>query len=169
MKNTINDVYHCKNKSGILPLVFYAPNADSIGDIFSFLYSSPVAGDVQSSIVKEYIYSYTNELGNGYIDCNGRSISVDLFESFVDEGRTIGYNDRTIDLEDTFDLNSYDSNHSWWDKLWDYGFSWPKTNGDYADVQPIYEVKESDLTGEDKDISDASAHRPFPAVRCSDS
>lgn len=154
MKNTINDVYHCKNKSGILPLVFYAPNADSIGDIFSFLYSSPVAGDVQSSIVKDYIYNYTNDLGNGYIDCNGRSISVDLFESFVDDGRTMGYNDRTIDLEDTFDLNSYDSNHSWWDKLWDYGFSWPKTNGDYMDVQPIYEVKESDLTGEDNDISE---------------
>ena len=71
----------------------------------------------------------------------------------MDEGRTMGYNDKTIDLSDTFDLNSYDSNHSWWDKLWDYGFSWPKTDGDYANVPPIYEVKASDLSGSDEDIS----------------
>lgn len=34
----------------------------------------------------------------------------------------MGHNDKTIDLADTFNLMSYDSNHSWWDKLWDYGF-----------------------------------------------
>lgn len=72
---------------------------------------------------------------------------------YVDDGRTMGYNDKTIDLSDTFDLNSYDSNHSWWDKLWDYGFSWPATNGDYKDVAPIYEVKASDFNGSDADIS----------------
>ena len=72
---------------------------------------------------------------------------------YVDDGRTMGYNDKTIDLSDTFDLNSYDSNHSWWDKLWDYGFSWPATNGDYKDVAPIYEVKASDFSGSDADIS----------------
>ena len=104
-------------------------------------------------MVQEYIYNYKNNLGNGYIDCNGRQISKDLFESYVDDGRTMGYNDKTIDLSDTFDLNSYDSNHTWWDKLWDYGFSWPATNGDYKDVAPIYELKSSDLSGSDEQIS----------------
>ena len=151
--NTINDVHSYKNKSSILPLVFYAPNVKDITDVFSFLYSSPIAGDVNSTVVKDSIYNYSNDLGNGYIDCNGRQLSVDLFEPFVDSGRTMGYNDKTIDLQDTFDLNSYDSNHSWWDKLWDYGFSWPKTNGDYKDVLPIYQLQASDLVGNDSEIA----------------
>ena len=69
------------------------------------------------------------------------------FLSFVSKS------DKVIDLSDTFDLNSYDSNHSWWDKLWDYGLTWPATSGDWKDVLPIYEVKASDLTGSDTDIS----------------
>ncbi|MBQ7340511.1 MAG: hypothetical protein IJW43_06640 [Clostridia bacterium] len=144
--------YFSKKVSDILPYAFYSP-AVSVDSVFSFLYSDPIAGDVDSTQVQEWIYNYSNDLGHGYIDCNGRQISVDLFEDSVDEGRTMGYNDKTIDLSDTFDLNSYDSNHSWWDKLWDYGFSWPATNGDYKDVAPIYELKSPDLTGSDGDIA----------------
>lgn len=144
--------YFSKKVSDIMPYAFYSPTVN-IDSVFSFLYSDPIAGDVESTQVKEWIYNYSNDLGNGYIDCNGRPISIDLFEDSVDEGRTMGYNDKTIDLSDTFDLNSYDSNHSWWDKLWDYGFSWPATNGDYKNVAPIYEVKTADLTGSNADIS----------------
>lgn len=144
--------FNSKKVSDILPYAFYSPvvNVDSV---FSFLYSDPIAGDVDSTQVQEWIYNYSNNLGNGYIDCNGRPISKDLFEDSVDEGRTMGYNDKTIDLSDTFDLDSYDSNHSWWDKLWDFGFSWPATDGDYQNVAPIYEVKAADLTGSNADIS----------------
>lgn len=148
----MTQTYFSKKVSDILPYAFYSP-AVSVDSVFSFLYSDPIAGDVDSTQVQEWIYNYSNNLGNGYIDCNGRQISKDLFEDSVDEGRTMGYNDKTIDLSDTFDLNSYDSNHSWWDKLWDYGFSWPATDGDYKNVAPIYEVKASDLTGSDSDIS----------------
>ena len=137
----------------MIPLVFYAPNANSVDGVFSFLYSSPVAGSVEGTQVADYIYKYSNSLGRGYIDCNGRKISKDLFENYVDSGRTMGYNDKTIDLGDTFDLNSYDSNHSWWDKLWDYGFSWPNTSEQYKNVAPIYEVKASDLTGTNSEIA----------------
>lgn len=147
-----SSISHCDNVSKIMPYAFYAPAVD-VDEVFDFLYTDPVAGEVASTVLKEWMYSYENSLGNGYIDCNGRRISVDLFEEFVDEGRTMGYNDKTIDLSDTFDLNSYDSNHTWWDKLWDYGFSWPKTNGDYEDVSPIYELKESDLTGSETKIA----------------
>lgn len=149
---TVTEINYYDKMSTIMPYAFYSPAVD-VDSVLSFLYSDPIAGDVESSVVQEYIYNYKNNLGNGYIDCNGRQISKDLFESYVDDGRTMGYNDKTIDLSDTFDLNSYDSNHSWWDKLWDYGFSWPATNGDYLDVAPIYELKSSDLSGSDEQIS----------------
>ena len=146
-------VCFANSSSNIMPYAFYSP-AVSEEEVFDFLYTDPIAGDVDSTILKEWIYNYRNRLGHGYIDVNGRRISKDLFEDYVDEGRTMGYNDKTIDLSDSFDLNSYDSNHTWWDKLWDYGFSWPKTNGDYADVLPIYELKATDLTGTDKKIAE---------------
>lgn len=145
-------VSKANSQSDMMPMVFYSPYVD-LDEVFDFLFSKPVAGDVAANRVAEYIYGYSNELGNGYIDCNGREISKDLFESFVDEGRQMGHNDKTIDLADTFNLMSYDSNHSWWDKLWDYGFSWPQTSGDYKDISPIYEVKADDLIADDYGVS----------------
>lgn len=145
-------VSKANSQSDMIPMVFYSPYV-GVDEVFDFLYSKPVAGDVEANRVAEYIYGYSNELGNGYIDCNGREISTDLFESFVDEGRQMGHNDKTIDLADTFNLMSYDSNHSWWDKLWDYGFSWPQTSGDYKDISPIYEVKADDLIADDYGVS----------------
>lgn len=145
-------VSKANSQSDMMPMVFYSPYV-GLDEVFDFLFSNPVAGDVAANRVAEYIYGYSNELGNGYIDCNGREISKDLFESFVDEGRQMGHNDTTIDLADTFNLMSYDSNHSWWDKLWDYGFSWPQTSGDYKDISPIYEVKADDLIADDNGVS----------------
>ena len=139
-----SQTYTSKKVSNIMPYAFYSPAVD-VDSIFKFLYSDPIAGSVDSTQVAEWIYSYSNNLGNGYIDCNGRKISKDLFETYVDSGRTMGYNDKTIDLGDTFDLNSYDSTHNWWNKFWDYGFSWPDTSEQYKDVAPIYELKESDF------------------------
>lgn len=134
----------------ILPMVFYSASPQ-LNSFLNLFYTAPVAGEVEGSEVANYIYNYKNDLGHGYIDCNGRQISKDLFETTVDSGRTIGHNDKAIDLSDTFDLKSYDSNHSWFDKLFDYGFSWPSTDGDYKDVLPIYEVKDEDLSGADLD------------------
>lgn len=142
-----------EERTDILPYAFYS-TAESVGGIYDFLYTESVAGDVESSTIKNWMYNYSNDLGNGYIDCNGRTISKDLFMNHVDEGRTMGYNDRTIDLADTFDLLSYDSNHTWWDKLWDYGMSWPETDGDLKDVKPIVEVRATDLLTSNQEISD---------------
>lgn len=150
--NTVQSISSSDSISEIMPYAFYSPAAD-VDSIFKFLYSKPIAGDVNSTEVANWIYNYQNNLGHGYIDCNGREISKDLFEDTVDEGRTKGYNDKTIDLSDTFNLMSYDSNHSWWDKLWDYGFSWPTTSGDYQNVEPIYTLQASDLTGTNSAIS----------------
>lgn len=139
--------------STIMPYAFYAPVVDA-GSVFDFLYSEPPAGSVEANVVQDWIYNYSNNLGNGYIACNGRKISKDLFEEYVDDGRKMGYNNVSVDLSDTFDLNSYDSNHSWWDKLWAFGFSWPATSGDYKDVLPIYELKSKDLSGSDDAIAE---------------
>ena len=140
--------------STMMPYVFYAPVVDT-ESIFDFLYSEPPAGSMEANVVQDWIYKYSNDLGNGYIDCNGRKISKDLFETFVDDGRKMGYNNVNVDLSDTFDLSSYDSTHSWWDKLWAFGFSWPATDGDYKDVQPIYELQSRDLSGSDDAIAAA--------------
>lgn len=154
MKSSLmfTQTYHSDKVSDIMPYAFYSPAVD-VDSVFKFLYSDPIAGSVDSTQVAEWIYTYSNNLNHGYIDCNGRKISKDLFEDDVDSGRDMGYNDKTIDLGDTFDLNSYDSSHNWWNKFWDYGFSWPDTSEQYSDVAPIYELKESDLSGSDADIS----------------
>lgn len=131
-------------RQSILPLVFYS-SVSNLDSVFDFLYTKPVAGNVKNTVVANYIYNYKNDLGNGYVDCNGRQLYKDLFEDEVDDGRTMGYNNCYIDLADTFNLNSYDSNHTWWNKLWDYGFSWPSTDGDYQNVAPIYELTDNDF------------------------
>jgi len=136
----------------MIPYSFYSPNV-SVDEVFDFFYTKKAAGDVYSNVVADYIYNYSNNLGHGYIDCNGREISKDLFEDSVDDGRTMGHNDRTIDLEDTFDLNSYDSNFGWVAKFINFGFKQPDTGGDYKDVVPIYELQAGDLTGADAAIS----------------
>lgn len=147
-----NLTVNVKENSSMIPFVFYS-EAVNENKVFDFLYSKPAAGSVAGTKVADYIYKYRNSLGNGYIDCNGRDISKDLFEDSVDEGRTMGYNNKTVDLADTFNLNSYDSNHSWWDKLWDFGLSKPKTDEGMTNVSPIYELQASDLFGTKSDIS----------------
>lgn len=142
--NIASDRYFFDYSQNILPFVFYSENDNDVQSVFDFLYSKSSVGTVDSTIVKDWIYSYSNDLGNGYIDCNGRKISKDLFFDCVDSGRTIGHNDKTISFDETFELNSYDSNHSWWDKLLDFGFSWPETDGDYV-IDPIVTFDYDDL------------------------
>ncbi len=81
-----------------------------------------------------------------------------FFEDEVDEGRTKGYNCVEIDANDTFDLLNYTENHSWWDKVLDYGL-WAtitgKTpqQGSVYGVEPIYQVKDVDLLSSNSAIS----------------
>ena len=133
---------------------FYS-SVSNVNDVFSFLYSKPIAGDVASNVVQDWVYTYANNQNLTDYEKIGedRNIPAMLFESYVDNGRTRGHNDVTIDLEDTFNLSSYDSNHSWWDKIWDFGFSWPSTSEEYHDVEPIKIVKASDLAGTSSMIS----------------
>lgn len=113
-------------QESMVPYAFYSPAVD-VDTIFRFLFSKPVAGKVGSKELSDWIYSYSNNLGHGYIDCNGRKISKDLFENYIDanraaDGWNVGYNKRPIYFDDTFECKSYDSNHKWYQKLFDYGY-----------------------------------------------
>ena len=140
-----------ENVSKILPFVYYSTHT-SEGSVFDLLMSHNYAGTVKSSVIANTIYNYDAEDGD-YIDCNGRQISNHLFVDTVDAGRTRGHNDVTIDLEDTFDLQSYDSNHSWWDKFWNFGFNSPDTSEEYKNVSPIKILSSSDIAGDNVTVS----------------
>lgn len=129
----------------LLPLIFCATDVTDEQGVFDWLNSRTTsAGVVKASEVQSAIYGYNSQLDTGYVDCNNRKLSNDLFMDHVDEGRTMGYNDKTIQFDDTFKLESYDSNHTWFDKLLDFGFSWPETDGD-KEVRPIENFDYNDL------------------------
>lgn len=137
----------------IIPLVFYSEVEDPY-EIFEFLNYYKVAGGVESNEVLNAIYAYSNNIGNGYVDPIDRKISKDLFYDYVDDGRTYGFQQREVDFDDTFELDSYDSNHGWWDRVFDFGiFGKPEDIDVDLMVQPIYDVKETDLQGKDEEIA----------------
>lgn len=139
----------------LIPLVFYSEVEDPY-EIFEALNYYKVAGSVSSNDVLDAIYAYSNSLGNGYVDPQEREISKDLFYDYVDEGRIYGFQQREVDFDDTFELDSYESNHDgWWDKLVDFGIWGTPENIDIdLTVQPIYDVQETDLNGTDEEIAD---------------
>lgn len=151
----INYIYNIDEEQHILPLVFYS-ELDNPYEIFEFLNKYfKTAGSVDSSELINAIYNYSNNLGNGYVDPIDRKISKDLFYDYVDEGRIYGFQQREVDFDDTFELDSYDSNHDWWDKLFDFGiFGKPEDIDIDLTVQPIYDVQETDLNGDDEEIAD---------------
>lgn len=138
----------------ILPLVFFS-DLDDPYEIFEFLNKYfKTAGSVDSSELLDAIYEYSNSLGNGYVDPQERKISKDLFYDYVDAGRTYGFQQREVDFDDAFELDSYDSNHDWWDKLIDFGiFGSPEDTGADLTIQPIYDVQAGDLSGGNEAIA----------------
>lgn len=65
-----------------------------------------------------------------------------------------GYNVVEIDAdEDLYNLMSYDSNHSWFEKLIDFGLFAPETSEELLNVCPFYQVQYSDLFNGESDDS----------------
>ena len=83
------------------------------------------------------------------------TVAADCFVGEVDAGRTRGYNFREFDadnVDDQWDLFSYSENHNFWDKLWDYGFSWPNNlNETLEDVAPIHCVTAKEMSNANND------------------
>lgn len=128
-----------KVKENLAPLryLMYSPESD-VNDIY-----------VSSSSLIDYMEDYSSNKQKNILE----KYNGNLFSNAVDTGRVAGYNLRAISSDDTLNLKSYDSNHSWFDKLLDYGFFAPKTSEDFVDVVPIYCVKAEDLTGNNYSIA----------------
>ncbi len=106
---------------------------------------------VPSETLKFYMYNYNNNLSDNYLPIKNGMISADLFQDGVDDGRTKGYNVKTITVDDKYDLLSYSDTHTFWDRLCDYGIlstifgDTPLGDNSIKNVEPIYLVKEEDL------------------------
>ena len=128
----------------ILPLVFYSPSYTDSG-CFNVINKQTVAGDVTSSSIRDYIQNYAS---SNYVSWHtSRNLPSELFINEVDSARSakgiqVGLNKIRTNLQDTFDLNS-------WDKLWEYGWSYPKNEAldeSHTNVSPFEEVKQASLS-----------------------
>ena len=132
----------------LLPYLFYT-GGTSVSDY-----------NIPTETLKQWIYTYDKSANNGYLPIKNGQISADLFMESVDDGRTFGYNCVEIDASEKYDLLSYSENHGFWDKVCDYGFfstlfgKVPTDNNVYG-IEPIYAVKDSDLSYDNNGISSA--------------
>lgn len=104
------------------------------------------------------------------------NVAADCFTGEVDAGRTRGYNFREFDadnVDDQWDLLSYDDTHNDWDTFLDYGWWWNHPDNldeTLKDVAPIRTVAEKDLANVNNeavakalliDKNDVAAFRAF--------
>lgn len=139
-----NNTVHSNDIDTLLPLLFYTSGMD----VNEYV--------LLPETLQTYLEGYDKSYVNGTLEFNGHTYSADLFDDGVDEGRTKGYNLRTFDIgnpDDYWDIRSYDDTHSWWDKLWDYGFGSIRTDDSYRDIQPIQMLTEQDFA-----VSDIAEH-----------
>lgn len=121
-------------------------SVENLCSFIPFVFPQNDEGSVDSSIVTDYINTYSNDLGHGYIECNGRNISKDLFEDYVTDGHTRGENVKEIKFGDTFDLISYDDSHSAWERFLDYGWTQPLNEDSLKDLEYIKVVEDDDFS-----------------------
>lgn len=129
-----------------LPYVFYSPSY-TVNGAFNVINKQTVAGDVTSSQIRDYIQNYKS---SNYVDWHtSRNLASELFVNTVDSARAdkgikVGLNKVRTNLGDTFDLKSWNSEYgSWWDKLSQYGWSYPKNevlDEQHTNVKPFEEV-----------------------------
>lgn len=118
---------------------------------------------VSSEDLKNYVYTYFEKYPNSgeTLPIKNGTISSDLFLSKQEfsslySGRTMGYNLKEFDANDKFNVLSYDSNHSGWEKFFDFGFFAPSTYGSIENVSPIEaNITDEMLKGTATNISDA--------------
>ena len=134
-----NTYFYSKNIDEYLYYAFYTGNVDYTDFILN------------GEILEDYIYNYDLSFDKGTLEVNEK-ISADLFSDEVDTGRTKGYNRKEFDSDGLFDILSYDSTHSGWDKFWSglWGYD---TSEEFKNVQPIYAVTDKDMLQTDSNLS----------------
>lgn len=140
------------SSSTLLPYAFYSPSYTDYG-AFNVINKQTVAGDVTSSQIRDYIQNY--ESVNFVPWHTSRNLPSELFVNEVDSARSdkgikVGLNKVRTNLSDTFDLKSWNSEYgSWWDKLTQYGWSYPKNEAldeSHPNVKPFEEVTSASLS-----------------------
>lgn len=126
------------------PEIFYFFDSQDNQDIFNY--------ELSTYRLKDYIYTYNKSFHNGTLPIKNNTISADLFASSVDAGRTKGHNVHTCNINDTFDLLSYDDTHSFWEELLEGGFYIPNESS-LKDKKPIQDISLLDFAGTDESIS----------------
>ena len=140
--------FNVKSDSYWEGLVQFVNNVDNYVEMIPGVFLQDDNGFVSCEKVKDWIYSYNNDLGHGYIECNGRNISKDLFEDYVAEGHIFGENVKEIKFGDTFDLKSYMDDRNWIDRFFDYGWTQPLNEDSIEDLEYIKVVEDDDFSYE---------------------
>lgn len=153
-KSNLLNTNYCRvgRKSNILPFVFYSPSYE-VNGAFNVINKQTVAGDVSSSIIRDYILNYGSS--NNVSWHPSRNLPAELFVNEVDSARAakgikVGLNQVRTNLNDTFDLRSWSSEYGsrWWDKIRNYGWSYPKDevlDEEHIGVKPFEEINAEKL------------------------
>ena len=148
------------------PALYYLFEVENIGEYDPYADITEIGG-VQSNALYDWIKSYNKSYKFGTLPIKEGRISADLFESDIDESRKLdsiygkiqnGYSyydfDADVDLQV---LNSWSSTSpSFWDNWKNFGLGAAFSGGpdeESITVPPIYILKESDLTGTNKEIA----------------
>ncbi len=124
------------DSSTMMNALYLLFNCDSINDDIL----------ITSSQMTEYIKNYSASSDKGFLPTliDGKQISADLFTDTLSNGRAeVNYADDihhklvNFDANDEFDMLSYDSNHSGFEKWLTYLFNPPTTNDQYKNISPI--------------------------------
>lgn len=153
---TYQDAFNVYEYSGVFSAVSVINRFNEINYLFKTEEEGQDLTDyvLAGEDLKQYIEDYGK--GGETLPIKDGTISADLFEDHVDEGRTRGKNVKEIDANDKFDMLSYDDTHTFWEKLFEYGFYAPDMTDDtYKAVAPIYAVTTDDLKKNDEELSKA--------------
>jgi hypothetical protein len=115
---------------------------------------------LSASVIDDYIRTYNKTYNSGVLPIEDQTISADLFQVGVDDGRTRGYNLVDVDSNELFDILDYTSTSpDFWDKVFDFGLwnaiinNLPNVGGGATGVSPIYKVTDKDIIGSDSTLS----------------
>ena len=121
---------------------------------------NPRANTLSRTSIQQAAYDYGikhNEQNNTII-IKDREFSKKLFDNpdakqevNGEEKAIYGYKHLTIDADDKIELKNYDSNHSWLDKVQDYGFIGSfvvNSDDEYNVSNAIQKITRSDISGE---------------------
>ena len=104
---------------------------------------------VKGADVLEAAKTYAGVTSGETLPIKDGTVPADCFLGTVEDGRTRGYNFREFDadnVDDQWDLLSYNETHNGWDKFWDYFFSAPDNLDEtILDIVPIYQVTDEDI------------------------